>query len=156
MKYCLGVILVLSGVFASSKELYRNAGINGNTEDGESNECPLQCRCIALSHLGYREMAERWSSLNRMHSSSRQVWRGTEAPIWREDPSKLRGRDVVCMGLNKVPKPLPAGKSPLSSFGPNIRIFVSEAQLPKRKNAVVYILQTRNIFLKKTDGVILR
>ena len=31
------------------------------------NDCPVQCRCIALAHLSYRDMAERWLSMRRMH-----------------------------------------------------------------------------------------
>lgn len=52
---------------------------------------------------------------------------GTEAPVWQEDPEDLQGRDVVCMGLNKVPRPLPESKSFLDSLSMEklIQSFVS-------------------------------
>lgn len=40
------------------------------------NDCPLQCRCIALSHLGYRDMAERWLSMRHMHGEE-NTFKGT-------------------------------------------------------------------------------
>ena len=72
-------------------------------------DCPVQCRCIALSHLGYRDMAQRWMSLGQLNGQG-NTFKGTQSPIWKEDPDELKGRDVVCMGLNKIPRPLPESK----------------------------------------------
>lgn len=84
-------------------------GETGSIPTPGAGDCPLQCRCIALSHLGYRDMAERWMSLGRLNGQD-NTFKGTEAPVWKEDPAELKGRDVVCMGLNKIPRPLPESK----------------------------------------------
>ncbi|KAH3752620.1 hypothetical protein DPMN_187241 [Dreissena polymorpha] len=124
MLQLLRVLCVCSVV--SCYEYYRNegghvrrhtAGLHGELgTDGavppespasaEESDCPAQCRCIALTHLGYRDMAERWRSLGEMEGLE-HTFKGTVAPTWQKDPAELQGRDIVCMGLNKVPRPLP-------------------------------------------------
>jgi len=79
------------------------------TMERSESDCPLQCRCISLSHLGLRDMAERWMSMGRLDGVG-NTFKGTAAPVWQREPEELLGRDVVCMGLHKVPRPLPTGE----------------------------------------------
>ncbi|XP_060568140.1 insulin-like growth factor-binding protein complex acid labile subunit [Ruditapes philippinarum] len=97
---------------------YRHSGSEGlrGELDKVQNDCPVQCRCIALAHLSYRDMAERWLSMRRMHGVQ-TTFKGTESPVWKEEAKNLQGRDVVCMGLNKVPRPLPNSVKRLTLFG---------------------------------------
>ncbi|KAL4224692.1 hypothetical protein ACF0H5_015387 [Mactra antiquata] len=116
---CLTVfILGVNGVryYRHSNPVHQPA-IRLRGENGQvKNDCPLQCRCIALSHLGYRGMAERWLSMRHMHGEE-NTFKGTESPVWQEELEDLEGRDVVCMGLNKIPRPLPDNVKRLTLFG---------------------------------------
>ncbi|XP_045174915.2 insulin-like growth factor-binding protein complex acid labile subunit [Mercenaria mercenaria] len=122
-KYLVLIIVLLFNIGVNGVRYYRHsepvrhAGHGPRGEMGQAqNDCPLQCRCIALSHLSYRDMAERWLSMRRMHGVQ-NTFKGTEAPVWKEEPENLQGRDVVCMGLNKVPRPLPDSVKRLTLFG---------------------------------------
>ena len=73
------------------------------------NNCPLQCRCIKLSHLGSREMAHRWRSFEPFQGREAYAWRATQPPVSIENRYKIPGRDMVCMALGDVPWPLSKG-----------------------------------------------
>lgn len=120
---CVFLLVLLFNIGVNGLRYYRHSDPvrhNGHGLRGEMghtpNDCPLQCRCIALSHLSHRDMAERWLSMRHMHGEQ-NTFKGTESPVWQEEPENLQGRDVVCMGLNKVPRPLPDNVKRLTLFG---------------------------------------
>ncbi|KAL3841554.1 hypothetical protein ACJMK2_019678 [Sinanodonta woodiana] len=108
-----GVLIFLT--WMNTQYVVLGYGTDPRVSDADS--CPSQCRCIALSHLGYRAMAQRWESLGQLHGLDNTIWKGTEAPIWKEDRDNLRGRDMVCMGLSRIPKHLPSDLAKMTFFG---------------------------------------
>ena len=110
---CLWILSILifelpkmsSGYYHNDNDYDR--GNYGN----EIQKCPLQCRCIALSHLGLRGMARTWQSLGYPHRRGNSAWRS----VWRGNGDNLQGRDMVCIGLDKVPSPFPHGKFIISA-----------------------------------------
>lgn len=92
-------------------------GENGYDRGVSPSDCSQQCRCIALNHLGYKDMAERWFSMGGRADEDSTIIKRTEASVWKEDSEKIHGRDVVCMGLNKIPRPLPHSTVKLTLFG---------------------------------------
>ena len=55
----------------------------------ESRNCPRKCRCVDQDQLGLQLNTHRWQS---------------------QDLNKLKGTDIVCSGLSKVPRALSNGK----------------------------------------------
>lgn len=65
---CLFEIGVDGARYYRHSEAVRHGGHGLRGEMGQAlNDCPLQCRCISLSHLSQRDMAERWLSMRHMH-----------------------------------------------------------------------------------------
>ena len=55
----------------------------------ESRYCPRKCRCVDQDHSGLQLNTHTWQS---------------------QDLNKLKGTDIVCTGLSKVPRALSNGK----------------------------------------------
>ena len=111
---CL-IVFLCASVCTEGRRYYRHSSDKKGEYDPRvvrptPGDCPLQCRCIAMSHLSYRDMAERWKSMGQLHGPVRSGFKGTDAPVWEEDGKHLQSRDVVCIGLVKVPRPLPSNE----------------------------------------------
>ncbi|XP_052802182.1 insulin-like growth factor-binding protein complex acid labile subunit isoform X1 [Mya arenaria] len=149
MKFVIGLVCFFNLTFANyynerhypgqgghvRRHVADGPGSRGDEGGAGAGDCPLQCRCIALTHLGYRDMAERWMSMGRLDGVG-NTFKGTEAPTWMEDPEELRGRDVVCMGLNKVPRPLPENTMKMTLYGD------SSASSMEKETQVTYLRDT--------------
>ena len=67
---------------------------------GNSRDCPLKCRCMALGHIGLKTLGQKWQS--------DESWRadGSRGPI----DSDHQGRDMMCTGRGTIPWPMPNGR----------------------------------------------
>lgn len=100
----LCVLVLMKGVVPgiNSQILYNNyqTGYENGALTFEVGNCPLKCRCMALSHLESRMTARGWQS----DGIGEGVWKGAEGQ------DILRGVEVVCSGLSHVPWLLPDGE----------------------------------------------
>ena len=113
IKYFLvALFLTIKGTHGSSTEhgSNRTVTIHRTEMDRRLRNCPLQCRCIELRHLGQRYMAQRWRTMAQVQGTVHFGWRATEIPDIFQAGATIQGRDMICVGLKEVPYPLEKGK----------------------------------------------